>query len=82
MKTYTDQYSYINSELTVKFTSGNGTVTGDVKTYNSRTGEVLEDSSGEVASYDMQTNCFYWTFEIFSEDGEVMVRYNFKANAN
>jgi hypothetical protein len=81
MKTYTDQYSYITSELTVRFTSENGTVTGDVKTYNIRTGEVLENSSGEVATYD---SGYRWQTELYSEDGELMESYNFfaKEDAN
>lgn len=84
MKTYTDQYSYITSELTVRFTSGNGIVTGDVKTYNIRTGEVLENSSGEVATYDSGDNRYRWSTELYSEDGELIESYNFfaKDNAN
>jgi len=76
-----DNKGEFTSELYVKRISGNGTVSGDVKTYVTRTGVRIENSSGDVGTYDIKNKTFYWSTELFNEDGDVVLELNFKGKA-
>ena len=76
--TIEDDKGEFTSELYVKGVSGNGTVTGDVTTYVTRTGVRIEESSGEVGSYDEKNKTYYWSTELFNEDGDTVLVLRFK----